>query len=459
MGNTRDLVYGSQGEDVKILQQLLNKANPMLNLKVDGIYGTATQTAVRNWQSKNGLKVDGIAGKNTMASLNPTTNGANNSGTNFDYKSFDFDAYKESDSVKQAKANLQSHLANQPGAYNSQWQAQLDDIYNKIMGREDFSYDFNSDALYQQYKDKYMEQGKMAMADTMGQAAAMTGGYGNSYAQTVGQQVYNQHLDNLNDIIPELYQMAYDRYKQEGQDLYNQYGMIADRENTDYGRYRDSVTDWQSDRGYLADRADKLYDRDFDKYTVDEGYRYQNHADEVAFDKWLKEFGLMDREVKLKEEELELAKKKITESTDPNDVDDTVIVDDDNKGGGKYDNGGYKDSVVKQAQALVGATADGMWGEDSAKKAKAMGYNSLAEVVAALGNPNSTAVANFKSSISPESSHDAIARQMYGPYTAYVAVQLAKNTSLTDAEKLYLITYYGITDSDLQYARDKGYDI
>ena len=48
---------------------------------------------------------------------------------------------------------------------------------------------------------------------------------------------------------------------------------------------------------------------------------------------------------------------------------------------------------------------------------------------------------------------------MYGPYTAYVAVQLAKDTSLSDEEKMYLITYYGITDSDLQYAKDKGYNI
>jgi hypothetical protein len=90
--------------------------------------------------------------------------------------------------------------------------------------------------------------------------------------------------------------------------------MISDRENTDYGRYRDSVTDWQSDRGYLTDRADKLYDRDFDKYTVDEGYRYQDHANATELAKWLKNYELDKRRVEISEEELDLAKKKLTES-------------------------------------------------------------------------------------------------------------------------------------------------
>ena len=70
----------------------------------------------------------------------------------------------------------------------------------------------NSDALYQQYRDLYTQQGQMAMMDTMGQAAAMTGGYGNSYAQTAGQQMYNQYLGKLNEVVPELYQQAYNRY-------------------------------------------------------------------------------------------------------------------------------------------------------------------------------------------------------------------------------------------------------
>ena len=152
--------------------------------------------------------------------------------------------YVESDAVRLAKESLSS--LQKPGAYQSQWQKSLDDIIGKIQNREKFSYDLNGDALYQQYKDQYVTQGQQAMMDTMGQAAAMTGGYGNSYAQTAGQQTYQEYLQGLNDKVPELYQLALDQYNREGDELYNQYGLLSDRENTDYGRYRDTVSDYNT---------------------------------------------------------------------------------------------------------------------------------------------------------------------------------------------------------------------
>jgi LysM repeat protein len=137
------------------------------------------------------------------------------------------------------------------GSSSPFWEA-VQQTLDKINSREKFSYDLNGDALYQQYKDKYIQQGKMAMQDTMGQAAALTGGYGNSYAATAGNQAYQAHLNNLNDIIPELQQMAYDRYNQEGQDLLNQYNMAMDVYGTKYGEYRDAITDEQWQKAFDA---------------------------------------------------------------------------------------------------------------------------------------------------------------------------------------------------------------
>lgn len=91
------------------------------------------------------------------------------------------------------------------------------------LNREDFQFDLNSDALYRQYKDRYQELGRAAMEDTVGQAAALTGGYTNSYAQNVGQQAYRRQLKELDDVIPELYQLAYDRYRNRGDALYRTY--------------------------------------------------------------------------------------------------------------------------------------------------------------------------------------------------------------------------------------------
>lgn len=127
--------------------------------------------------------------------------------------------------------------------YQSTWQDQLKDTANKIINREKFSYDLNGDALYKQYKDRYIQQGKQAMMDTMGQAQAMTGGYGNSYAQTVGQQTYQGYLQGLNDQVPQLYQIALDKYTREGADMRDNMNMMMQQDDIDYGRYRDQLAD------------------------------------------------------------------------------------------------------------------------------------------------------------------------------------------------------------------------
>ena len=227
--------------------------------------------------------------------------------------------YKPSDEVNTAGTNktnaenaYNTHFAN--GFTFSQNDA-FNDTMNKILNREKFSYDVNGDALYQQYKDKYITQGKMAMADTMGQAAAMTGGYGNSYAASVGNQAYQASLQQLNDVIPELYQMAYDRYNQEGQDLYNRYGMLSNERSTEYGMWTDTGNRLGNDRTYASnaydsaynkdygqyvDRGNMLagnrdyytgeyndaYNRDFAEHTTEEGYKYQNVADANAYAQW-----------------------------------------------------------------------------------------------------------------------------------------------------------------------------
>ena len=120
----------------------------------------------------------------------------------------------------------------------------------------------------------------MAMMDTMGQAQAMTGGYGNSFAQSVGQQAYQSHLQELNDIVPELYQMAYDQYAQEGQDMYNQAALMAQQEDRDYGRYQDAMNAWQAERDYLAGRYDSERDYDYGKYTDERDFGYGAYIDD-----------------------------------------------------------------------------------------------------------------------------------------------------------------------------------
>ncbi len=76
---------GSRGETVKLIQQKLKRWG-YYNGAIDGIYGSATKKAVKNFQSKNGLTADGIVGNKTLAALGISLNGSSqtsSSGTSY----------------------------------------------------------------------------------------------------------------------------------------------------------------------------------------------------------------------------------------------------------------------------------------------------------------------------------------------------------------------------------------
>ena len=119
--------------------------------------------------------------------------------------------------------------------------------------------------------------------DTMGQAAALTGGYGSSYGQSVGQQTYQQYLQGLNDKIPELYGLALDQYNQEGQQLQNQYAMLGDLRDGEYGRYQDALAEYWRNLDYLQGQADSEYNRGYENWY--NAYVMENDAKNTAYNR------------------------------------------------------------------------------------------------------------------------------------------------------------------------------
>lgn len=188
--------------------------------------------------------------------------------------------YTPGSAVQQAQAYLNQVQSRRPGEYQSQWDGELTELYNRIANRKPFSYDIGTDPVYQQYREQYQRQGRLAMQDTMGQAAALTGGYGSTYGEQVGQQAYNAYLQNLNDVVPDLYNAAYNRYRDEGTDLYNQYGLLSDRENQAYSRYRDTVNDYYSDLSDARSAYDSAYSRDYNQWSDQLSYWAQKAENE-----------------------------------------------------------------------------------------------------------------------------------------------------------------------------------
>lgn len=278
--NYPTIQYGAQGETVRQLQRALNQVG--YSLDVDGGFGPKTRAAVIDYQKKNKLQVDGVAGSETMGCLLGQINGKTSSKKTTTSKQVlsgvsdeTADAlhklekgYKPSDDVKAAQAVVTSMQALKPEAYQSSFAGQLAALYDQISNREAFSYDPTEDATYQRYAAIYTRQGKMAMEDTMGQSAALTGGYGSSYTQNAGQQAYNQYLQELSELVPELEKNAWNCYTRHGEALNERYALLKGQENTEYERWQDGMDEWYKSLGVAQEQLGNLSKQDVNNYQT-----------------------------------------------------------------------------------------------------------------------------------------------------------------------------------------------
>ena len=405
MGTTySQLKYGSSGSDVKKLQNYLNQVGNY-GLTVDGKYGSKTQAAVKEYQKSNNLTVDGIAGNQTWGSLSDAVSklsaGSSNKGdtgsttgtattettTAPDYSQYSYDA-SSNDAYQQALAALQQASASVP-TYKASFDQQLQEIYDKIVNREKFSYDMNSDAMYQQYADQYQMMGQQTMMDTMGQAAAMTGGYGNSYASTAGNQAYQAYLQQLNDVVPELYGMALDQYNAEGDKLLTQYSMLGDMADDEYSKYQDSLNQYWQNVNYQKQVADDAYNRGYENWL--NSYQMGTDAENTAYSKQQTEYEKLVNLITSTgytptASELSAAGMSNTQATAYAEYYKKQNTANTKKSsgsssGGTVNNGGLDAQKIATMQTALGVTADGKWGPKSQEAAKKKyGISSAAEL-------------------------------------------------------------------------------
>ena len=125
--------------------------------------------------------------------------------------------------------------------FSSSYDGEIGRLFEKIVQRPAFQYDPEGDPLFNSYRDRTVREGRLAMRDTIGQAAHLTGGYGSSYGQAVGQQQYDAYLQKLGDAMPELYGAALKKWQAEGEQLSSQFGAASALAERDYGRARDKA--------------------------------------------------------------------------------------------------------------------------------------------------------------------------------------------------------------------------
>ena len=218
-----NMKIGDTGDDVKTLKQLLRGAG--YQLSDDDLFDEDTYKAVNEYQRANGITPNGEIGASTWAKLAGSIVNSMPSGLD-------------------TAGKVKFLEDNRPKDYASDYTKRIDELIEKALTREDFSYDPANDPMYTQLKDEQTYLGKRAMDDVMGAAASLSGGYANSFAQTAGEHAYQDYMAQLAGSMDDMYKIALSAYDTQTSQMQSQLKELADAEEKAYQRYLDDVSEY-----------------------------------------------------------------------------------------------------------------------------------------------------------------------------------------------------------------------
>jgi hypothetical protein len=239
------------------------------SLGISNYSGTAEQNtqmlnSMKNKNTSPSASSGGDSKKNTSSGTNgpsPSSSGPSQSPSNRggivsqDVWDIIDTSFSPSTAYKDAM-NYTNGLLQQLSSGRTSFTDQIKDVLNDIQNRDKFSYDLSNDSLFQQSLASAMASGKTAMQDTMGQASALTGGYGSTYATSAANQQYNAFIEDAYNNLPEYYEMALQAYEMEGNEMYKQLAALNDADETEYERLYNS---WSAN----AQTAQQMYQNEY----------------------------------------------------------------------------------------------------------------------------------------------------------------------------------------------------
>lgn len=170
--------------------------------------------------------------------------------------------------------------------FKSSYDDEIEKLYRKLSDIKKFSYDPYEDDLYEFYRKQYIREGNRAMEDLLGEISASTGGIASSYAVSAASRAQEEYNKKLTDIIPKLYNDAYDRYLDDISRQERALDILSDLSDRDHERYLDSLNQYNKDRSF-----------EYDRIVDEKEMEYKGYKDDVdmALSKW-KSLGYLDEE-------------------------------------------------------------------------------------------------------------------------------------------------------------------
>lgn len=201
---------------------------------------------------------------------------------------------RRSDDLLDQLGSFGSFSYDEAPTYENAFAQQQKDLLDRILNREGFSWSKETDPQWSSYKKSYLREGDRATANALAQASAASGGRPSSYAVNAATQAGDYYATKLNDVIPTLYQQAYERYLDEYNMKLKDLNTVNQQEQLDYAKYLDRLGQFNTDRGFAYQNYADDYDRlrsqladvqgqdqiDYARY-LDEASRQQTAQDSI----------------------------------------------------------------------------------------------------------------------------------------------------------------------------------
>lgn len=168
---------------------------------------------------------------------------------------------RRSDDLLDQLGSFGSFSYDEAPTYENTFAQQQKDLLDRILNREDFSWSKETDPQWSSYKKSYLREGDRATANALAQASAASGGRPSSYAVNAATQAGDYYATKLNDVIPTLYQQAYERYLDEYNMKLKDLNTVNQQEQLDYAKYLDRLGQFNTDRGFAYQNYADDYDR------------------------------------------------------------------------------------------------------------------------------------------------------------------------------------------------------
>lgn len=174
--------------------------------------------------------------------------------------------------------------------YESPYSKEKDKLLKKISNMEDFSYDYEKDPVFKAYYSLYQKLGDDAYERALSENSMRTGGMISSSAMSAALMEKNRYNSMISQKLPELFNDAYSRYKDEYEILYDKINLLSDLDAIQYERFRDDIRDFESERDYYYIKERDTLNRILDTYKFDSDMEYEKERDAVSDFHWNEEF-------------------------------------------------------------------------------------------------------------------------------------------------------------------------